>query len=108
MPKGTGPSCSGLASTAPCTREDLLSEINRHPPVYSPYTTPVYSNIGLALLGYVVEAANKKPFADVVQEKIFDVGGMGHSFIGKVPSSESMFIPEGDTMWNATLGAFDA
>ena len=85
-----------------------MAEVNRRPPVYQPYTNPIYSNIGLALLGYVVEAAEGKPFAEVLQDGIFDVLGLNGTFIGKVPSSDDIFIPEHDTVWNATLGAFDA
>ncbi|CAM1502525.1 Fc.00g045090.m01.CDS01 [Cosmosporella sp. VM-42] len=108
FPKGKGPDCSGLPGTKPCTREQLLAEVNRRPPVYQPYTNPIYSNIGLALLGYVVEAAEGKPFPQVLQDSIFDVLGLNGTSIGKVPSSDDIFIPVGDTVWNATLGAFDA
>lgn len=108
IPKGSGPDCSGLPGTNKCTRDQLLSQVNRRPPVYKPYTNPVYSNIALSLLGYVVEAANNKTFAEVLEEKIFCPVGMNNSYIGTVPPREDMFIPEKDTIWNLTLGAFDA
>ncbi|KAH7175346.1 beta-lactamase/transpeptidase-like protein [Dactylonectria macrodidyma] len=104
----TGPTCSGLPGTIPCTREDLIEQVNRRPPVYSPYTVPVYSNIGIAVLGLVVEAASNKTFNEVVTQNILDVAGMNHTSTGKPPAAEDIFIPEGDKIWNSTLEAFDS
>ncbi|KAF7561625.1 hypothetical protein G7046_g2511 [Stylonectria norvegica] len=103
----TGPSCSGLPGTVACTADDFRNLVNRHPPIYSPYSKPVYSNIGLALLGLVVEAANGEHFNETIQRDIFDVVGMNHTSLGKLPAQKDVFIPHGDTIWNATLGVFD-
>lgn len=109
IPKKTGPSCSGLPGTVPCTKKDLLEQVNRRPPVYSPYTNPVYSNIGIAMLSLVVEAATNKTWDEVVTEKILDVVGMKHTSTGKPPSStKEIFIPEGSSMWNLSTGVFDS
>ncbi|KAJ4152346.1 hypothetical protein NW754_004139 [Fusarium falciforme] len=83
--KGEGPTCSGLPGTIPCTKKDLLEQVNLRPPVYGPFTNPVYSNVGIALLGLVVEAAAKKPFAEVLKRDIFDVVGMKNTYVGKTP-----------------------
>lgn len=109
--QGTGPTCSGLPGTAPCTKDDLLSNINRRNPVFLPQSSsPVYSNLAYALLGLVIEAATGESFADVVQAGIFDVAGMDStSFYGPVDSfEEDGFVPKGETTWNATLGVFEA
>ncbi|KAF7543081.1 hypothetical protein G7Z17_g11031 [Cylindrodendrum hubeiense] len=104
----SGPTCSGLPGTIPCTKEDLLDQVNRRPPIYAPYTNPVYSNIGIAMLGLVVEAATNKTFHEVVTRDILDAVGMKHTSTGEVPSAKDIFIPEGDTIWNSTLEVFDA
>lgn len=103
-----GPTCSGLPGTTPCTKEDLLDQVNRRPPVYSPYTNPVYSNIGLAMLGLVVEAASNKTFHEIVTRDILDVVGMEHTSTGAPPSAKDIFIPEGESIWNSTLEVFDS
>ncbi|KAL5620986.1 hypothetical protein FOBRF1_004232 [Fusarium oxysporum] len=56
VPESEKPNCSGLPKTTPCTRKDLLEQVNLRPPVYAPFTNPIYSNIGHALLGLVIEA----------------------------------------------------
>ncbi|KAF5024368.1 hypothetical protein F66182_3555 [Fusarium sp. NRRL 66182] len=108
IPKGEGPNCSGLpgTNTAGCTKKDLLERVNLRPPVYSPFTTPVYSNIGLALLGLVVEAAEGKPFDEIVKRDILDVVGMNNTYVSKTPPVEDLFIPETETTWNISLAVF--
>ncbi|KAI8721598.1 Beta-lactamase domain-containing protein [Fusarium sp. LHS14.1] len=106
--KGDGPTCSGLPGTIPCTRKDLLEQVNLRPPVYGPFTNPVYSNVGIALLGLVVEAAAKEPFAEVLKRDIFDVAGMKNTYVGKTPPVEDLFIPESEPTWNASLAVFDS
>lgn len=82
----------------------------RRPPVYREFTTPVYSNIGYALLGLVVEAATNKTFQDAVQTGIFDAIGMKSTSFNGPPKSfaEKGFIPVKESTWNLTLGAFEA
>lgn len=81
----------------------------RRPPVYLPYTSPVYSNIGYALLGLVVEAATNRSFTDTAQS-IFDSVGMTSSSIGHFPKEflERGFVPVGEGTWNITTGVYDA
>ncbi|KAF4983710.1 hypothetical protein FZEAL_926 [Fusarium zealandicum] len=106
--KGSGPSCSGLPNTAPCTSKDLLEQVNLRPPVYAPFTNPIYSNVGHALLGLVVEAANDKPIAEVIKRDILDVVGMKNTYVGETPPVDDLFIPSKEPTWNASLGVFDA
>lgn len=107
---GTGPSCSGLPGTRPCTGGDLIAALARRPPVYLPYTTPVYSNVGFALLGMVVEATTNRSFADVAKSGIFDAAGMTSSSFDGYPagSLDRLFVPPGEPTWNSTLGVFEA
>ncbi|KAF4446898.1 UPF0214 protein yfeW [Fusarium austroafricanum] len=106
--KGKGPNCSGLPGTIPCTRKDLLEQVNLRPPVYAPFTNPIYSNIGFALLGLVIEASEGKPFEDVIKRDILDVVGMKHTYVDKTPPVEDLFIPNKEPTWNSTLAVFDA
>lgn len=106
--KGKGPTCSGLPGTIPCTKNDLLEQVNLRPPVHAPYTNPVYSNVGVALLGLVVEAANNKTFAEVIQKDILDVLGMKNTYVSETPSTDDLFIPAGEPTWNSSLAVFDS
>lgn len=110
IPQGTGPRCSGLPPTEPCSREDLIKDMARRPPVFLPQSSPIYSNIGFAILGMVVESATGQKFDEYVKENIWDVAGMkSTSFNGPVDSfTEQGFVPNGDPTWNGTLGVFEA
>lgn len=109
IPKGTGPNCSGLPGTPPCTKNDLVKDLQQRDPIYLPYTSPSYSNVGFALLGMVIDAATNKSYIDNIQNDIFDIVGMNSSsFNGFVKSfSENGFVPVGESTWNATLGVFE-
>ncbi|KAL6788831.1 beta-lactamase/transpeptidase-like protein [Trichoderma sp. SZMC 28012] len=110
IPEGTGPNCSGLPGTVPCTKQDLVNELKRREPIYLPYTTPSYSNVGFAILGMVIDAAINETYINAIQNNIFDVVGMNSSsFNGFVDSfPEDGFVPVGETTWNATLGVFES
>lgn len=119
---GSGPTCSGLPGTQPCNRTDLVRDINRRKPVYSPQATPVYSNIAYAMLGLVLEGAvsqqqnkddSEKPmphFPQVAKDMVFDLANMSStSFDGPVDGfAERGFVPLGEVTWNVTLGAFES
>ncbi|KKP03817.1 hypothetical protein THAR02_04088 [Trichoderma harzianum] len=110
IPEGTGPNCSGLPGTVPCTKQDLVDELKRREPIYLPYTTPSYSNVGFAILGMVIDAAINGTYINAIQNDIFDAVGMNSSsFNGFVDSfPEDGFVPVGETTWNATLGVFES
>ncbi|KAK0611385.1 beta-lactamase/transpeptidase-like protein [Immersiella caudata] len=108
--RGAGPTCSGLPGTKLCNATDLIRDMARRPPIYREFTTPVYSNIGYALLGLVVEAATNRTFEEAVQKSIFDVVGMTSTSFDGFPVSfpEKGFIPVKESTWNLTLGAFES
>lgn len=107
---GTGPTCSGLPGTKRCSSKDIVDSINRKPLVELSSATPLYSNLGYALLAMVIEAATGQDFGHVAQTGIFDVANMtSTSFNGPVNSfSKVGFIPQGESTWNLTLGVFEA
>ncbi|KGM13531.1 beta-lactamase, partial [Cellulomonas bogoriensis 69B4 = DSM 16987] len=60
---------------------DLRRSLLQDPPaqVYEPGTTPAYSNYGIGLAGYVVEAVSGMPFEDYVDQNVLAPAGMTSS-----------------------------
>ena len=65
---------------------NFANELAKMPLVLQPGTKWSYS-VGLDLLGAVIETVEKKPFDQVLQDRLFDPCGMTSTFF-KVPSSE--------------------
>ncbi len=59
------------------------------PPFNQPGTQAVYSNVGWAIAGHIIEEAVGKSFETVLQEKIFQPLGMSSARLGGWPASES-------------------
>ncbi len=118
------PGCAGLLGLPPCNdtskrgtpccgrhackidadlTKDFYADFGRRPPVYAPYTTPVYSNIGYSILALAVEAASNTSFADFIQKNILDVVGMPHTSLS-APNADAGFIAVNETWWDAVLG----
>ncbi|KAK3985433.1 beta-lactamase/transpeptidase-like protein [Cladorrhinum sp. PSN332] len=105
----TRPNCSGLPGTRLCTEEDLLLQFPRRHPQFAPFTKPLYSSVGISLLALVVEAATNKTLDELMQEKIFKPAGMNSTTLVTGPPQNSMgFIPDGERLWNISLGINDA
>ncbi|KAK1962968.1 beta-lactamase [Colletotrichum sublineola] len=102
----TKPKCSGLGGTKPCTSEDLLTGLNNKPPVFRPNTTPVYSNIGFALLSLVVEAATNNTYESVLSGTILKPLGLTNTSLAVPANSEWCFIPKGEPTWGGDLGVY--
>jgi CubicO group peptidase (beta-lactamase class C family) len=58
-------------------------------PIAAPGTKTIYSNVGWAILGHVLEQAAAKPYEEILQELIFDPLGMHTARIGGWPASPS-------------------
>jgi len=71
---------AGLIGT-PGSERTLREAVTTAPPaqVYAPGTTPAYSNYGATLAGYVAERVSGEPFAELLQEEVFDRAGMTSS-----------------------------
>ncbi|HKX88350.1 MAG TPA: serine hydrolase domain-containing protein [Sphingopyxis sp.] len=63
--------------------------------IYTPGTTPSYSNYGTALAGYIVERVTKMSFDDYVEQRIFQPLGMAQSTFRQP-------LPKGFAPWIAT------
>lgn len=64
----------------------------------SPGKRIVYANQGFNLLGYVVQRLNSRPFADLVQERIFDPLSMRDSSLPVSASGAGVATPYGSLM----------
>jgi CubicO group peptidase (beta-lactamase class C family) len=76
----------------PCNEADFFNNWGRKYPVYAPYTTPVYSNIGYAILGLVIERATGKSYAQYMEEAIFQPLGLKHTSVDQPISLSEAFI----------------
>lgn len=83
---------------------DFFDNIGRTPASYRPFTTPVYSNVGYALLGLVVENVSGQSYADYVEQNIVKKAGMKHTSVTEPPASELGFIPAEPNWWGTSLG----
>ena len=63
--------------------------------IYTPGTTPSYSNYGTALAGYIVERVTKMSFDDYIEQRIFQPLGMAQSTFRQP-------LPKGFAPWIAT------
>lgn len=57
-------------NTQPKTEKDIVNTIRKYKSDFEPTTKFQYSNSNYILLGYILEKAYKKPYAQLIQEKI--------------------------------------
>jgi CubicO group peptidase (beta-lactamase class C family) len=82
----------------------FFDNFGKRPPVYAPFTTPVYSNVGYALLGRVVENATGKTYAQYLQDAVFGPLKMTRSSVGAPRNNSVGFIPAGTSWWGTDMG----
>jgi CubicO group peptidase (beta-lactamase class C family) len=63
----------------PANREKIMAMFVNKPLDFSPGTKYSYSNSGYSMLGYIIEAATKQPYEQVVRQYIFTPLKMTHS-----------------------------
>ena len=88
---------AGLIGT-PGDELPLRDVVTTDPPaqVFAPGTTPSYSNYSASLAGYVVERVTGEPFADALQQEVFDRAGMTSStFAQPLPDDLDARLSEG-------------
>ncbi|CAM1510986.1 Fc.00g084990.m01.CDS01 [Cosmosporella sp. VM-42] len=96
--------CSGLLGLPPCGEDVFDERFGERPPISLPFSdTPMYANIGWAIMGRVIEKVTKKSSADFIKDNIWGPIGMDRTF-ADTPADHLGFIPPGDLFWNATLG----
>lgn len=100
----------GKSTSSPALRQltapDFWDNFGKRSPVYSPWTSPIYSNVAFLILGLVIEEVSGQKFEDFVQEKVLDVAGMSSTTYTKPKDSVGAISPD-DVYWNATLGILD-
>ncbi|KAL1969876.1 hypothetical protein VTN77DRAFT_7385 [Rasamsonia byssochlamydoides] len=62
--------CGGEPDEAGCTRQTFFAKFGRRHPVYAPWTTPVYSNMGFAILGFVIESVTNQTYEEVINQAV--------------------------------------
>ncbi|GAA0964683.1 serine hydrolase domain-containing protein [Frigoribacterium faeni] len=79
---------AGLIGT-PGSERTLREAVSDAPPeqVFTPGTTPAYSNYGATLAGYIAERVSGKPFDELLQKEVFEPAGMtSSSFAQPLPA----------------------
>lgn len=61
------------------TLAQTVASLNKADIVYEPGTRVKYSNAGLGVVGYVIERLKGKPFAQIVDQAVFQPLGLGNS-----------------------------
>jgi CubicO group peptidase (beta-lactamase class C family) len=61
------------------TREELAEVVQAQDALHAPETTYQYSNLGMSLLGEIVTEVSGRPWADYVQERVFQPLAMSSS-----------------------------
>lgn len=73
-------------------------------PVYAPYSTPVYTNIGYDLLGQVIENVTGLTYAEYMRTNVLEPLNMQNTFL-ETPSNTSIgFVPNGTNWWSTPYG----
>ncbi|KAM0431865.1 hypothetical protein ACHAPT_005117 [Fusarium lateritium] len=96
--------CSGFFGMEPCQESVFWSRFGERPPAYPPFSpNALYSNIGWALMGMVIEKVSGMSPEDFIEKNIWGPTGMKNTFAEK-PDDSLGFIPFEDLWWNASLG----
>lgn len=75
------------ARTGPLTAETALALIEDQPLEWEPGTEVGYSNSGYLTLGLLAEQLTGEEYADLLQQRVFDVAGMTHSLLDTTPTA---------------------
>lgn len=75
-----------------CTEAVFLDNWGRKYPMDAPWTTPVYSNVGFAILGLVIERASGKSHSNYMRDAIFSPLALQHTSIDQPLNIKDAFI----------------
>ncbi|MBT8398217.1 MAG: beta-lactamase family protein [Gemmatimonadetes bacterium] len=62
------------------TKEQVIEHLSEQETLYSSQTRYQYSNLGLSLLGYIVEEASDQPYDEYIREHILNPLGMNDTY----------------------------
>jgi CubicO group peptidase (beta-lactamase class C family) len=86
LPRDKG---QGFQATTPAPFSELVAYVNQTPVAYPSGQSYYYSNVGISLLGTVVQSASGTPFAQQVQQAVLAPLGMTDSSFSAGPSSSA-------------------
>jgi D-alanyl-D-alanine carboxypeptidase len=76
------PEADGSWGLQPRTKEEVIARIAQGQPDFEPGSRTQYSNAGYNLLGYVVEKAGGKPYAEALKDRITSKLGLNDTYLG--------------------------
>ncbi|KAI1745958.1 putative penicillin-binding protein [Xylaria scruposa] len=79
-----------------CNRQEYFQGMIQRHPVFASQTTPVYSNIGFRILGYVLEAMGRTSYNTLVQSRVLGPLGLTDTSAALPPKRGSWVIPTGN------------
>lgn len=74
--------------TQPKTKDEMVALISKTTPAFEPDTKVEYSNSNFILLGFIIEQLRKKPYAQVLQDRIVKKIGLTDTYYGKAANSK--------------------
>ena len=80
-----------------CPRTPYLQAVTKRAPVLQPWTSPVYTNMGFALLALAVENITNASFASMMQESILKPLNMTSTFYDNITDTMHAILPGGPT-----------
>lgn len=101
------PGCEGLYGLPPCPESEFYRDFSKHHPVYEPFTTPTYSNLGIDLLGLALERIFNMSLAGYIEESIISPLGLDNTNLTAPPLLSQAFIPNQtveEDLWGVDLG----
>jgi CubicO group peptidase (beta-lactamase class C family) len=99
---------SGLAATAPLYQEiqgrtSYRERIEAMDLTYPPGSRSVYSDLGIILLGEILEQASGRPFEDLVRERVLDPLGMRDTMFRPPAELRSQSAPTELDPWRGRM-----
>lgn len=79
-----------------CPRDPYFQAMTRRAPIFSPWTTPIYTDAGFALLSLALEKITGRSFSTMFQEDMFKPLGMESTTL-RLPDLTRAVIPGGNT-----------
>ncbi|ORX99283.1 beta-lactamase/transpeptidase-like protein [Clohesyomyces aquaticus] len=79
---------------SPCGRSDLLAGLTSEKPQTASFNTPIYSNAGFVLLGYVLENITNSTYAEAMQELVFGPLNLTRTSVS-TPQDDNIITPFG-------------
>lgn len=93
IPDLTGAMVESWNTDTARTLSAIESRMSQASLVFPPGTQFAYSNFGFVLLGRAIEVVSEKPYADVMQQELFDPFGMKSASIERAPTGDGYSGP---------------